>query len=77
MILCGSTGEMIGVLVQNVQAAQAPISFLPRVAGEDEGGGLNDWNFWNEWNELLGHTPIAFRWRARHSILLRTHNSSN
>jgi hypothetical protein len=39
--------------VQNVQASQAPISFLPRVAGEDEGGGLNDWNFLNEWNPLL------------------------
>jgi hypothetical protein len=24
--------------------------FLPRDAGEDAGGGLNDWNFLNDWN---------------------------
>jgi hypothetical protein len=28
----------------------SPTSFLPRVAGEDEGGGLNDLNFWNALN---------------------------
>jgi hypothetical protein len=30
----------------------SPTSFLPRVAGEDEGGGLNDWN---GLNVLNGH----------------------
>jgi len=40
-------------LVPNVPAVQivpAPTSFLPRVAGEDEGGGLNGLNDWNVWN---------------------------
>jgi hypothetical protein len=44
--------------VQAVQTDQTPTSlrrdsgqaFLPRVAGEDEGGGLNDWNDWNGLN---------------------------
>jgi hypothetical protein len=27
--------------IQDVQAIQTPTSFLPRIAGEDEGGGLN------------------------------------
>jgi hypothetical protein len=26
----------------------------PRIAGEDEGGGLNDWNDWNDWNVWNG-----------------------
>ena len=30
----------------------SPTSFLPRVAGEDEGGGLNDLNFLNELNSF-------------------------
>ena len=71
MTLCGSTGETTSALVQNVQVVQgvpAPISVLPRNAGEDEGGGLNDWNFLNEWNPLLDHRPIASLWRARLSI---------
>ena len=43
-------------LVQNVQAVQplrsvqSPTSFLPRVAGEDEGGGLIDLNGLNVLN---------------------------
>ena len=32
------------------KAFNAPASILPRVAGEDEGGGLNDWNDWNGLN---------------------------
>jgi hypothetical protein len=28
-------------------SARSPTSFLPRVAGEDEGGGLNVLNDWN------------------------------
>lgn len=28
--------------------------FLPRDAGEDEGGGLNDWNDWNDLNGCHG-----------------------
>jgi hypothetical protein len=27
--------------VQSLRSVQSPTSFLPRVAGEDEGGGLN------------------------------------
>jgi hypothetical protein len=36
--------------VPNVQAVQTPTYFLPRDAGEDEGGGLNDWNELNDLN---------------------------
>jgi hypothetical protein len=41
-------------MVQNVQSVQAPTSFLPRVAGEDEAGGWNDLNDWNDWNYFFG-----------------------
>ena len=41
--------------VQTVQAVQAPTSFLPRVAGEDEGGGLIDLNGLN----VLNHSARA------------------
>ena len=44
--LCKSDSEW----VQNVQVVQAPNSFLPRVAGEDEGEGWNDLNYLNGWN---------------------------
>ncbi len=57
--------KAIGAPGQNVQAAQivqAPtlrqaqgrLSVLPRDAGEDKGGGLNDWNFLNELNACRG-----------------------
>jgi hypothetical protein len=36
--------------VQPLRSVQTPTSFLPRDAGEDEGGGLNDLNDWNELN---------------------------
>ena len=42
-------------IVQNVQplrSVQSPTSFLPRVAGEDEGGGLIDLNASNVLNDL-------------------------
>ena len=34
--------------VPEVPIVAAPTSFLPRLAGEDEGGGLNFWNNWND-----------------------------
>jgi hypothetical protein len=37
--------------VQPLRSVQAPTSFLPRDAGEDEGGGLNDLNDLNRSNE--------------------------
>jgi hypothetical protein len=49
-------GDQIIPTVQNVQAVQplrsvqSPTSFLPRVAGEDEGGGLIDLNGLNDLN---------------------------
>jgi hypothetical protein len=33
-----------------VPVVPTPTSFLPRVAGEDEGRGSNDWNGWNDLN---------------------------
>ena len=46
--------------VQIVQIVAAPTCFLPRVAGEDEGGGLEPlerylapWNVWNHFVLLL------------------------
>jgi hypothetical protein len=39
--------------VQNVQAVQnvqSPSLVLPRDAGEETGGGWNDWNYLNGWN---------------------------
>jgi hypothetical protein len=45
--------------VQAVQAVQCPSLVLPRVAGEETGGGWNDLNYLNEWN-LMRHRPIAF-----------------
>jgi hypothetical protein len=59
--------------VSNVQAVPivpAPTSFLPRVAGEDEGRGLNgaqrliglnDWNSWNDSNYWNISMPFSFR----------------
>jgi hypothetical protein len=38
--------------VRHVQSVQAPSFILPRVAGEDEGGGWNALNGWNELNDL-------------------------
>jgi len=38
-------------MVPYVPIVSAPTSFLPRVTGEDEGGGSNTWNNWNPWNE--------------------------
>src|SRR5690242_9942396 len=38
--------------VQPLRSVQAPTSFLPRDAGEDEGGGLNGLNGWNRLNHL-------------------------
>jgi hypothetical protein len=37
-------------IVQPQRSVQTSTSFLPRDAGEDEGGGLNDWNDWNDLN---------------------------
>src|SRR5215472_17521231 len=37
--------------VQSLRSVQAPTSFLPRVAGEERGGGLNGLNYWNDWNQ--------------------------
>ena len=37
--------------VQPLRSVQTPTSFLPRDAGEDEGGGLNDWNDLNASDE--------------------------
>jgi hypothetical protein len=38
-------------VVQPLRAVQSPTSFLPRVAGEDEGGGLSDLNGLNGLNK--------------------------
>ena len=38
--------------VQPLRLVQAPPLVLPRVAGEDEGGSLNELNGWNELNLL-------------------------
>jgi hypothetical protein len=38
--------------VQKVQIVQTPPLFLPRVAGEDEGGGLNGLNGLNVLNQV-------------------------
>src|SRR5688572_5157003 len=40
-------------VVPGVPIVPTPTSFLPRVAGEDEGGGSNSWNDWSLWNDLL------------------------
>ena len=40
--------------VQIVQIVQTPTSFLPRDAGEDEGGGLSGAQRLNGWNVLNG-----------------------
>jgi hypothetical protein len=53
MTLCRSRGGATNARVPNVQAVQsvqALTSVLPRDAGEDAGGGLNDLNFLNELN---------------------------
>src|SRR5688572_7748056 len=49
-----------------------PPPLSPRVAGEDEGGGLNRWNGWNLWNGFvscfhLGQIPSQI---ALHQIVL-------
>jgi hypothetical protein len=41
------------------QITQAPTSFLPRDAGEDEGGGLNGLNILNFLND---HFPVLSSW---------------
>lgn len=59
MMVYETTGETMNLLVQDVQgvqplrSVQAPTSVLPRVAGEDEGGGWNDLNLLNDWNALF------------------------
>jgi hypothetical protein len=40
--------------VQPLRSVQSPTSFLPRDAGEDKGGGLNDWNILNGLNTFCG-----------------------
>jgi hypothetical protein len=47
---------------------KSPTSFLPRVAGEDEGG-WNHCNFWNDWNQqtFVRQRPTDF---ATQSLLL-------
>jgi hypothetical protein len=50
---CLAVWGSVKITVQDVQAVQTdqiPTSFLPRDAGEDEGGGLNDLNDWNGLN---------------------------
>ena len=37
--------------VQPLRSVQAPSLILPRVAGEERGGGLNCWNDWNSTNK--------------------------
>jgi len=37
-------------VVQPLRSVQTPTSFLPRVAGEDEGWGLSDLNVLNDLN---------------------------
>jgi hypothetical protein len=60
-------------IVQVVQVVQAPTSFLPRVAGEDEGGGLNDWNFLNDLNRFTAYTMNPYSLPAfSQTILWRT-----
>jgi hypothetical protein len=44
--------------VQDVQAAAAPSFILPRDAGEERGGGLNDLNGWNDLNNERVVRPI-------------------
>jgi len=39
-----------GNVTVTIQDVPTPTSFLPRDAGEDEGGGLNDLNDWNGLN---------------------------
>ena len=51
MTHCRSRGEAATASVQNVQA---PTCVLPRDAGEDEGGGLNDLNLLNALNAYRG-----------------------
>jgi hypothetical protein len=38
---------------------KGPSTFLPRDAGEDEGGGLNGLNDWNVLNESAAAIPSA------------------
>jgi hypothetical protein len=55
---CLAVWGTVKITVQDVQTDQTPTSlrrdsgqaFLPRDAGEDEGGGLNDLNDWNGLN---------------------------
>ncbi len=62
-----SRGKAIGAPVQNVQARAA----LPRDAGEDKGGGLNDLNFLNELNECQGSdlTSLPGEFALGHSAM--------
>jgi hypothetical protein len=55
--LCQSRGKSTSASVQDVQVVQALTSVLPRDAGEDEGGGLNDLNFLNELNAYQATGP--------------------
>jgi hypothetical protein len=41
-----------------VPMVPAPTSFLPRVAEEDEGRGLNGLNVWNDWNAWRNDMPF-------------------
>ena len=74
MTPCDREVSQLATLVRNVQRiqyVQAPTSVLPRDAGEDAGGGWNDWNSLNEWNLLISHRLIASLWTARLSITRR------
>ena len=64
-IICFGSPSVCRFQVQNVQAVQ-PLrsvqtltSFLPRVAGEDEGGGLIDLNVLNGHNVSFQETKAA------------------
>ena len=42
----------------------------PADAGEDEGGGLNDWNFLNELNTRIEYSPMPARGEVYCSVVL-------
>src|SRR5919109_27432 len=61
-----SVANLIETTFKTFKLFKSPTSFLPRVAGEDEGGGSNHWNFWNM-------EPVAFcqaenHWLVRQAI---------
>src|SRR5258706_12895389 len=52
---------------QKVKAVQSPTSFLPRVAGEDEGGGWDRAQRLNGLNVLNSLKPAVPKFPVRHS----------